>query len=314
MFAYTWDASASGAFMVDLLLGEPVPRDVLLDDLSSVRVIYLGEYHTIERHHKLQTELLRNLADNGMRLALGMEMFSYNQQEILDRWLNGNEDIDSLTKDLGAEHWTNLKAYDSVISLARHLKIPVVALNAPDKLVKKVAREGLEGLSQSEKESLPERLEPINPLYDRLLRMRLKVHRAFKEKSLNNVVLAQVLRDETMASRIVSYLESPEGKDKSMIVIAGSGHMNYGFGIPERVERRGNYSYRILLASESGELVLSEEEKRQAMPVAITHEDLRFIQRPIADYIQVIPLEEEDESDTPQTASNIAERRRAVGQ
>jgi aminopeptidase N len=313
MSAYSCNASGSGAFMVDLYMGEPVPRDVLLEDLSSVRIIYLGEYHTIERHHNLQAELLRNLADNGMKLSLGMEMFSYNQQEILDRWLQGKEDIDSLIRDLGAEHWTNLRAYESVLSLARHLKIPILALNAPDKLVRKVAREGLESLSESERKSLPEGVEQINPLYERLLRMRLKVHRAFQEKSLKNVILAQGLRDDTMASRIVSYLESPEGKDRSMIVIAGSGHLNYGFGIPERVERRNNYKHRILLASESGELVLSEEEKREAVPIAINHEDLRFIQRPIADYLQVIPLEEEDESETTKTASGTSEKRRALG-
>ncbi len=302
MLSYTCQASDCGPFAVDLLLGEPVPKDVLIEDLSSVRIIYLGEYHTIERHHKLQAELLRNLADNGVQLSLGMEMFSYNQQEILDRWLSSKDDIASLVRDLGAGQWTNLKAYEPVLFLARDLKIPVVALNAPDKLVRKVAREGLENLSESDRKSLPEGLEQINPLYDRLLRMRLRVHRAFHEKGLKNVILAQALRDETMAANVVGFLGSPNGKDRSMIVIAGSGHLNYGFGIPERVERHNKYKYRILLASESGELVLSEEEKKQSVPIEITHEDLRFIQRPIADYVYMIPLKDED-SQTIETAS-----------
>ncbi|MBI5251397.1 MAG: ChaN family lipoprotein [Desulfomonile tiedjei] len=303
MFSYTCHADDCGAFVVDLLLGEPVPKDVLLDDLSSVRIIYLGEYHTIERHHKLQTDLLRSLAEGGMQLSLGMEMFSYDQQEILDRWLKGKDDIAGLIKDLGAERWTNLKAYEPVLVLARDLKFPIIALNAPEKLVRKVSRGGLESLSESERKSIPESLEQINPQYDRLLRIRLRVHRAFHDKGLKNVVLAQALRDQTMAGRVVSFLQSPDGKDRSMIVIAGSGHLNYGFGIPERVERHNNYKYRILLASESGELVLSEEEKRQSMPVDITHEDLRFIQRPIADYVYVVPLKDEDKSQETETAS-----------
>lgn len=303
MFSFTCRAADCGQFVIDLLLGEPVPKEALLDDLSSVKIIYLGEYHTIERHHKLQAEMIRSLSENGMKLSLGMEMFSQDQQEVLDRWQKGTDDVDALIRDLGTEHWTNLKAYGSVLQLARDLKIPIIGLNASDKLVRKIARQGLEGLSESERKGLPEGLDQINPKYDRLLRMRLKVHRAFQEKSLNNVVLAQALRDETMALGVVRFLGSPDGKDRSMVVIAGSGHLNYGFGIPERVERHDKYSYRILLVSESGELVLSEEEKRQSMPIDITHEDLRFIQRPVADYLHVVPLKEDNEPAFAETAS-----------
>lgn len=295
MFSQTCHADDCGAFAVDLLLGEPVTREALIEDLSSVRIVYLGEYHTIERHHKLQADLLRSLSDSGMQLSLGMEMFSYDQQEVLDRWLKGKDDVSTLITELGSDRWTNLKAYEPVLLLARDRKIPILALNAPEKVVRKVSREGVENLSDSERKDLPEGLEDINPLYDRLLRMRLRVHRAFHEKSLKNVVIAQALRDATMAGQVVRFLESPDGKDKSMIVIAGSGHLNYGFGIPERVERHNKYKYRILLASESGELVLSEEEKRQSVEIEITHEDLRFIQRPVADYLYVVPLKEQDE-------------------
>jgi uncharacterized iron-regulated protein len=303
MFSLTSNAADCGQFIIDLLLGEPVPKEVLLDDLSSVKIIYLGEYHTIQRHHKLQAEMIRSLSENGMKLSLGMEMFSQDQQEILDRWQKGKDDVDTLIGDLGAEHWTNLKAYASVLQLARDLKIPIIGLNASDKLVRKIARQGLEGLSESERKSLPDGLDQINPAYDRLLRLRLKVHRAFQQKSLNNVVLAQALRDETMALGVVRFLESLDGKDRSMIVIAGSGHLNYGFGVPERVERHNKYAHRIMLASESGELVLSEEEKRQSMPIDITHEDLRFIQRPVADYLHVVPLKEDDQPAIAETAS-----------
>jgi hypothetical protein len=53
---------------------------------------------------------------------------------------------------------------------------------------------------------------------------------------------------------------------------------------------------RIILISESGELVLSEEEKRHAVPVDIRHEDLRFIRSPIADYLHVAPLQDPNAS------------------
>ena len=257
------------------------------------RIIYLGEIHTIARHHKLQTDILKRLKERGLKPALGMEMFSTEHQPILDRWLSGKQSINDLIRELGKEHWTNLKDYESVLTTARDLGIPVIGLNAPDKLVRKLAREGLAGLSPEDKASLPEDLEQINPLNDRLLRLRLRVHKAFEDKSLDNIVLAQSLRDATMARAVVEFLNSPKGKDATMLVIAGTGHLNYGFGIPERVKRRLDLPFRIILASESGELVLSEEEMRQMAPIHLTHKDLEFIQKPIADYLHVIPLKEE---------------------
>lgn len=279
-------------FIIDMLMGEPVEMETMLDDLADTKIIYLGEVHTIARHHKLQADMLKRLEQRGLKLALGMEMFSTQQQAVLDRWVSSKQSIDDLVKELGKEHWTNLKDYESVLTTARDLGIAIVGLNVPDDLVHKIAREGLAGLSANEKASLPEDLEQINPSNDRLLRLRLRVHRAFEAKSLDNIVLAQALRDATMARAVVEFLNSPKGKDAVMAVIAGSGHVNYGFGIPERIKRRLDVPYRIILASESGELVLSEQEMRQMAPVHLTHKDLEFIQKPIADYLHVIPLKE----------------------
>jgi uncharacterized iron-regulated protein len=284
--------ASSDPIIIDVLMGEPVPLTTMLDDISTTRIVYIGEIHTIKRHHQLQTRLLRALFDRGLKLALGMEMFSREQQPILDKWSKGAADIDALIRELGKEHWTNLRDYGSLLTSARKMKIPIVGLNAQDKLVRKVAREGIEGLSESERRELPTHLLEINPLNDRLLRLRLKVHKAFEDKSLDRIVLAQALRDATMATAAAKFLDNPEGKDRLMVVVAGDGHVNYGFGIPERVQKLNGLPYRIILPTESGELVLSEEEKRQSLPVQITHEDLKFIRVPIADYLHVVPLKE----------------------
>jgi uncharacterized iron-regulated protein len=293
--AYNDSAMPSETFILDLYMGEPVPADVMLDDLASTRIIYLGEIHTIHRHHELQAKILRDLSARQLKLALGMEMFSHEQQAILDRWQKGKEDVSALIRALGHEGWTNLKDYEAVLVTAHELGIPILGLNASDKLVKKVAREGFGNLTRAEKEQLPNPIEKVNPLLDRLLRLRLKVHRAFEGRSLDSIVEAQSLRDQTMAQNLNRYLESPDGRDRSMIVIAGSGHMNYGFGIPERAHHLNGLPFRIILPTESGQLVLSEEEKRQSIPINVTHEDLRFLQVPIADYLHVIPLQEPKE-------------------
>lgn len=285
------DSMASAqSFVVDLLMGEPVPMDALLEDLQSVRVVYMGEIHTIARHHTFQATVLKGLADRKLKLALGMEMFTRDQQPVLDRWQKGNEDVPALMREMGDDLWTNLNDYRDVLLAARRLHIPIIGLNASGILVHKVARKGLAGLSPEERASLPADLqERINPLNDRLLRLRLRVHKAFQGMGLDRIVLAQAVRDETMARGIVTFLQSPEGKDRTMMVIAGNGHVNYGFGIPDALKRSLDVPTRIIVCSESGELVLSEKEERQAVPITITHEELRFIRLPLGDYLQVAP-------------------------
>jgi uncharacterized iron-regulated protein len=125
------------------------------------------------------------------------------------------------------------------------------------------------------------------------------VHKAFRDKTLDRIVQAQSLRDETMAQAAARFLKSPEGKDRVMLVIAGGGHVNYGFGIPDRLKRIMDVPSRIVLQSESGELVLSEAEKSQSMPVDISHQDLKFIRNPIADYLFVVPLKEAPAKESP---------------
>jgi uncharacterized iron-regulated protein len=301
------------AIIVDLLLGEPVPIETALDDMSGTRIVYVGEFHTIMRHHELEVEIIRGLAQRNPNISLGMEMFTSEQQPVIDRWLSSQESVSVLIDNLGEDRWTNLMDYASVLLAARDLKIPVVGLNISNDIVRKVSRGGLESLSEAEKTLVPPDVEPINPLYAKLLSLKLKVHRAFREKSLKRIIFAQALRDTVMAANITRYLEGVNTKERLLIVIAGSGHLNYGFGVPERVKRRIDVTSRIILPSESGELELSETEKQQAVDIEISHEDLRFIDQRIADYLSVLPIKI-DSSDQIKNHWNISEKRSGTEQ
>jgi membrane-associated protease RseP (regulator of RpoE activity) len=56
---------------------------------------------------------------------------------------------------------------------------------------------------------------------------------------------AQILWDETMAESIATFLT--DRPDYHMVVLAGSGHLSYGAGIPKRVYRRIGKDYAIIL-------------------------------------------------------------------
>jgi hypothetical protein len=101
---------------------------------------------------------------------------------------------------------------------------------------------------------------------------------------------AQDVWDSTMAHYVVEYLKSSEGKDKTVVILAGSGHMAYGYGIPERAASAVDLPYRIILPTGSGDIEFQKEWEKFIEPTTLLHEDFNFIQRPIADFMFLVPL------------------------
>lgn len=57
----------------------------------------------------------------------------------------------------------------------------------------------------------------------------------------------QVLWDESMAQSAFEFLHSDKGKDKQLIIFAGTQHVEYGYGIPKRLFRRLPEPYTIII-------------------------------------------------------------------
>jgi uncharacterized iron-regulated protein len=274
---------------VDALRGEPIDFEEMLDDLRQVRVVYLGEYHTIPRHHQLEKDLLQALAKRGLRLVLAMEQFEFFTQPALDRFNGGGLDVEGLVKETNlGKRWPGYTNYTGLLAAARDLNVPVLALNARAETIRAIGRRGLAGLGLEQRSELPGTLSTNDPPYERLLNQTLAVHMAFDPAKLRPVFEAQVARDETMAERLTSFLGSAAGRDRVALVICGQGHCEFGLGTPERVARRGaDISQRILLFSQSGDLQLTSQERQQARDIEISHAFLREMGRAPADYFQI---------------------------
>ena len=66
--------------------------------------------------------------------------------------------------------------------------------------------------------------------------------------------------------------------------------MRFGLGTAERVRRRNpGIVERLVIMTESGQLVITDKQKSQSRDVTISHADLRTIGRPPADYVRVLP-------------------------
>ncbi len=280
---------------IDPYRGEPMPHQAVIDDLASVRVVYLGERHRVVRHHVMQAQIIADLAAKGRRLVVGLEQLEAVWQPALDRFQAGELDFQQLaeTTKWGAR-WPNYEQYRPVLEAARKAKAPLVALNAQAETIRQVARGGgVTQLAPDLREQLPRDMVLDDEPYAKLLSTYMHVHLAATPERLRPMVEAQIARDEHMADVLTQFLLSPEGKDRMAVVICGVGHVSYGLGMPARVRRRlDDVQDRVVVFSESGDVRLSDAERAVSRPITITHEQLRAMGRPIGDYLHVTTTEE----------------------
>lgn len=282
--------AARASLWLDALQGEPVGFQEMLEDLRHARVIYLGEIHSIRRHHELEKEILQGLTSQGANPVLAMEQFEFFSQPTLDQFNSGALDLNGLIRGTDLEkRWPGQAGYHALITAARSHGVPLLALNARAETIRSVGRHGLANLAPEQRRELPEQIVTADPVYERWLNKTLGVHLAFDPNRLQSVFQAQVARDETMAERLAQYLNSPAGQHRTAVVVCGQGHCEYGLGVPARVARRiPGIVQRIVLFSESGDLQLTEQERKEARTIEVTHEFLRELGLPPADYFHVI--------------------------
>ncbi len=222
------------------------------DELSKREVVCIGEVHSEYRHHEDQLELIRNLHDSGVDLALGLEMFSFTNQEMLDRWNQGSLDWQSFAQ-MYSQNWNvPFGMYEAIFLYAREKHIPLVGLNLPSMLANKVARQGFSSLTSPELQNLPESVScKQDSAQTRLLRQMLTAHGA-DESSVNNFCEAQTLRDKTMALKTYQYQK--QSPHKTVLVLAGIGHC-LKQGMVEHLETISGKSAVVILPAVSGQIL-----------------------------------------------------------
>ncbi|MEJ2430830.1 MAG: ChaN family lipoprotein [Deltaproteobacteria bacterium] len=206
----------------------------IVSRVADKTIVYVGEQHDQYGDHLLQLEMIRDLHQRHPKLAIGMEMFQRRYQEAVDDYISGKTDTETFLK---RSHYLtawrfNYHLYEDILQYAREQKIPVIALNQNNELVSKVASQGLDqlrGVFEMHRNDFPG---------DTALR------------NFEYFYQAQVLWDETMAQSIAAFL-----KDRpafNLVVLAGSGHLAYGSGIPKRAYRRTAKAYTIILPDSGG--------------------------------------------------------------
>jgi len=219
----------------------------VINSVSGKKIIYIGEHHDQFAHHNVQFQVIKGLYAKNKKVAIGMEMFQMPFQGILNGYIAGRiSEKEFLKKSEYFKRWGfDYNLYKPILDFAREEKIPLVALNIRREIVAKVSKSGLDSLSEEEKKEMPRQMDfSDNEYRDRLTKV-FKMHKNAKERNFDFFYQSQVLWDETMSMSIDEFLK--KNPDYQIVVLAGSGHIQYGSGIPKRVFRRNGYDYAVVL-------------------------------------------------------------------
>lgn len=219
-----------------------IEPNTVLNQLAQVNVVYLGEVHDRLADHQAQFEIIQALHQRRRNLAIGMEMFQRPAQSSLNQYLAGQiTEAQLRTLSQYDQRWGfDWEFYAPILRFAKAQRLPVIALNTPSEITRKVSRSGLESLTPAEHQQIPPRSQiRLGPeaYRQRLQQFFTASHQqAGHSLTFERFFLAQVLWDETMAEQIAQTLQ--QSPNTLMVVLAGQGHIAYGDGIPDRVLRR----------------------------------------------------------------------------
>lgn len=220
-----------------------VSKKDIIAQLAQADVVYLGENHDSVAEHQAQLEIITALYQKNPRIAIALEMFQRPFQPILDRYLAGEISETQLREQTEYDQrWGfDWEYYAPILRFAKAHNLPIIALNTPTEITRKVASQGLKSLSGEDFRYIPPvaEIDLNNQAYRQMLQNIYSDHNHNghgNSDGFENFFAAQVLWDETMADAIAKFYQA--NPNYQIIVLAGQGHIIHGYGIPNRVQRR----------------------------------------------------------------------------
>jgi uncharacterized iron-regulated protein len=217
-------------------------------------------------------------------MAIGLEFVQQPFQKVLDEYVACRlSEFDMLQQTQWYKRWKyDFRLYRPIFEFAREQKIPLIALNIPTELTKRISKVGLNGLTPQQRQQLPKTIDKSNEVYEKHLKSVFNLHarvghahsskkgngkkqvnkqthkqnsKHSANKSFDHFYEAQLAWDEGMAATAAAYLlKHPTDK---MVVLAGGGHLINRHGIPARLERRIRSKVAVVL-NDAGEQPTAE--------------------------------------------------------
>ncbi len=217
--------------------------DELTPHLLGADIIFLGEEHYTPSHLEAAQTILVTLLKHQRQPTLAMEMFSWDGQPGLDRFIHqsGTPITQLLTESQWKNNWGGEFAdYQSLVSFAQSYELNLLALNPPRDLVRMVATQGLSTAMESpemEKWPIGELVTDDSEYEDLIFEQITACHAGLPDHVYQRIFEASIFRDEGMAQVIRNYLDHKSLSDGPLVSYTGGGHIQYRIPIPKRVKR-----------------------------------------------------------------------------
>ena len=211
----------------------------IIPQLARYKAVLVGESHTTYGDHLNQLAIIKNLYRHWGKMAIGLEFVQYPYQQALDDYIAGKITEKQM---LHQTHWYDRWRYDfrlyrPIFNYAKQQQIPLVALNTPREITKRISEVGIEGLTAKERAQLPKIIDDSNADYKKSLEKVYSQHGGKSHsKKFARFYQAQLAWDETMADQVAKFMQ--KHPNTRLVVLAGSGHIKNRYGIPSRLERR----------------------------------------------------------------------------
>lgn len=230
--------------------------EVMLADVSTADVVFVGEQHDDPNTHQLELALLEGLARRRPgRVIVALEMFERDVQEPLDHFQMGHMAEDAFLKI--ARPWPNYaNDYKPLVEFARARDWPVIASNVPRTLASDVSKGGLDVLKAKSGDDVKWFAKDLQcraggDYFDRFADAMGEhpekdakgpgdAKAAEARQRLERYYAAQCLKDETMGESVARAFDMASvGGQKPLVVhFNGAFHSDFTQGTAERAKRR----------------------------------------------------------------------------
>lgn len=275
--------------IIDTANGQFISLEQLVSHLLQQDVVYLGEEHHNRFHINSALSVLNGLSAAGRRPVVAMEMFGWDAQPLLDRYVGGAElSRQEFLSQVGwSQNWGGaFETYEPLVAFAKQERLGLVALNPPKSLVRLVAREGLDHAREEadwKRWKMQDETIVDDPLYRQRIFDQLRAcHGGGSDDMYRTMYEASMVRDEGMARTVVALVESIRERSDALagpvVSYTGGGHVQYNLPVANRVVRRLSGNVR-----QTSLYMTSYERGRQ--------DDVReMLDGKIADYVWLTPV------------------------
>ena len=223
--------------VTDTRTGSAVSPADVAKGLAKARLVFLGESHTSAEFHRVQLQVIRELARAGRKVLVGLEMYPVAEQPALDLWNSGTlSETDFVEKSAWYRTWGyHWNYYRDIFLFCRDAKIPLHGVNVPRELVSDVRKKGFDALTPEQKSLIPPKIDVENADHLRLFKAFFEesdsMHPASMPEAMwDGMFRAQCTWDAAMAWNAAAALVKANDPNAIMVVLIGSGHVAYGLG------------------------------------------------------------------------------------